>query len=359
MDPIKYPNSIEAMYQHLLDRLSDVVPPSELRIKAEIAVKVNELKKAKNAIILGHNYMEPALYHSVCDYTGDSHYLAKVAANSASDIILFCGVRFMAETAKILNPTRKVLLPSEKGGCSLAEGISLDELKELKRAYPGIPVVSYVNTTAATKTETDYCCTSSNGKKVVESLLAQGHKRILFIPDRYLAQNVADEIGCDIVFPSRDADGGIVPAQEPSNPSRLIIGWEGSCEVHEQFTVEDIARVREQFTDAVVLAHPECPAEVVQAADFSGSTSQMIAHVENMKSGRVLLLTECSMGDNIIAKSKNLEMIRLCSIRCPHMNEVTLEGTLETLTREHHAIELDEETIRKARKPLDRMIEIS
>ena len=352
--PIEYPQTRDAMLAHLRVRLGGVVPDVEIRIKAELAVEVNRLKHEKRAVILGHNYMEPALYHSVPDFTGDSLYLSRVAAKSEADRVVFCGVRFMAETAKILNPRRLVLLPSEKGGCSLAEAISGDDVRALRALHPGVPVVSYVNTYADVKAETDICCTSSNAVAVVRHLLAQGHDRVIFLPDEYLARNVAQEVGIEIVLARR---GGADTAPHTGGKPTMI-GWSGRCEVHEKFTVEDIRAVRSQFDDVVVLAHPECSPEVVQASDFSGSTTDMIRYVENMERGRYLLLTECSMGDNIAARNPQREMLRLCSVRCPHMNEISLEETLESLRQDRFVIEVPEEIRAKAHASLDRMIGI-
>jgi quinolinate synthase len=354
MHTTEYPDTIDGIYQRLRDRLGDVVPEFELRAKAEIALEINHRKREKNAIILGHNYMEPVLFHSVPDVTGDSLYLARVAAETEADIVIFCGVRFMAETAKILNPSRKVLLPSAEGGCSLAASITAEDVKVLKGRYPGVPVVTYVNTYADVKAETDYCCTSSNAEAVIRYLKDQGHERIIFLPDEYLAGNVARDIGVEMIVP--EVDGS--EKSEVEAVQDAIIGWGGRCEVHERFTVEDIANVRKQFPDVVVLAHPECSPEVVEASDFSGSTTAMIKRVETMTSGRYLLLTECSMGDNIAAKNPDREMLRLCSIRCPHMNEITLEDTLESLQKEQYEIEVPAEIQDRAKLAVDRMLEI-
>src|SRR6266576_6941948 len=221
------------MYREMKVILSDVVPDLELRLKAEFAAKINLLKVEKNAVILGHNYMEPALFHSIPDYVGDSLDLARRAATTDKDIIVFCGVRFMAETAKILNPTRTVLLPSEKAGCSLAASISAADVRELKRKFPGVPVVTYVNTYADVKAESDICCTSSNAAAVVESL---GAETVIFLPDEYLAKNVARETGRHIIFPTKDPRNG-----SNSDLDYQMIGWLGRCEVHEKFTVDDIS----------------------------------------------------------------------------------------------------------------------
>jgi len=347
--------SVEETYELMKARLAKVVPDFELVHKAELAFKINQLKRQKNAVILAHNYMEPALYHSVSDYMGDSFELAKISAESDADIIIFCGVRFMAETAKILNPTRTVLLPAEKAGCSLAASLTGDDVRKLKARFPGVPVVSYVNTYADVKAETDICCTSSNAAKVVTHLMEQGHDRVIFLPDEYLAKNVAAEVGIPILFPSRPA---AQKADDPANFERVILGWDGRCEVHEQFTVEDIENVRKQFPDVVILAHPECSPEVVKASDFSGSTKRMIEYVRDVDAPRFLLLTECSMGDNIMAENPNKEMLRLCSVRCPHMNLITLEDTLASLELNRYEITLPEDLMNRARASLDRMLEI-
>jgi quinolinate synthase len=365
---IEYPDTVPAMAEHLLERLSGVVPDFELMIKAELAVEVNRLKRERRAVILGHNYMEPALYHSVPDFTGDSLFLSRVAARSEAEVIVFCGVRFMAETAKILNPERLVLLPSPKGGCSLAESVNAADVRALRELYPGVPVVSYVNTYADVKAESDYCCTSGNAAEVVRELARQGHARVIFLPDEYLASNVARETGMEIVFPARGAAGlrhgtaamAVAPARaaDPPNLGRVMVGWRGRCEVHERFTVEDIARVRQQFSDVVVLAHPECSPAVVAASDFSGSTTEMIRYVERMARGHYLLLTECSMGDNIAARNPEREMLRLCSIRCPHMGEITLAETREALRQSRYAIEVPAPIRERARVALDRMVAV-
>jgi quinolinate synthase len=340
----------QGMYQQMKAMLADVVPDFELRIKAELAAEINQLKKEKNAVILGHNYMEPALFHSIPDYVGDSLDLARKAAQTDKEIIVFCGVRFMAETAKILNPTKTVLLPSEKAGCSLAASITAEDVRELKRRFPSVPVVTYVNTYADVKAESDICCTSSNAAAVVESL---GVDTVIFIPDEYLARNVAKETGRHIIFPTKD------PRQTfDTDLDYQMIGWLGRCEVHEKFTLEDINNVRKQFPDVVILAHAECSPEVVAASDFSGSTNGMIRYVEQTRARRYLLLTECSMGENVAAANPDKEMLRLCSVRCPHMNQITLEHTLEGLRKNQYVIEIDEEIRRRAFRSVERMIAI-
>jgi len=341
--------AISTLYEQLRAKLHDVVPDVELRYKAELAEEVNRLKAERNAVILGHNYMEPALFHSVPDYTGDSLELSRIAATTDKDVIVFCGVKFMAETAKILNPDKLVLLPSLQAGCSLAASITAEDVRRLKARYPGVPVVTYVNTYADVKAETDVCCTSSNAVAVVESLESD---TVIFLPDEYLAKNVARETGRRIIFPTLDA-----PPDAPELQYEMV-GWRGRCEVHEQFTVEDIAAARTQFPDVMVLAHPECSPEVVEAADFSGSTTAMIREVERSDAPRYLMLTECSMADNVMAANPEKEMLRLCSVRCPHMGQITLEATRDALRYDRYPIEVPEDVRRRAARAVERMIAI-
>ncbi len=335
------------MFEQLNARLSRIVPPAELRAKAEIAVEILRLKKERKAVILAHNYMEPALYYSVPDFRGDSLELSRKAATAEADIIIFCGVRFMAETAKILNPSRTVLIPAKKAGCSLAESITAEDVRALRAEFPGVPVVTYVNTYADVKAESDICCTSGNAVKVVQSLNTD---RIIFLPDEYLASNVARETGKTILFPRKNPATGQAQAQ--------IIGWNGRCEVHERFTVDDIHNARAQFPGVLILAHPECSPEVVAASDFSGSTTAMVQYVRTSGARQYLLLTECSMGDNIAAENPGKDLLRICSIRCPHMNEITLEDTLESLRQTRYVIEVPEEIRRRAVQAVERMIAI-
>lgn len=344
--------SVAATFKRMQEKLANIVLDVELKIKAELVFEINKLKKERNAVILGHNYMEPALYCSVPDFVGDSLELARKAATTDKDVIVFCGVRFMGETAKILSPEKMVLVPSEKAGCSLAESITARDVRNLRKQYPGIPVVTYVNTYADVKAESDVCCTSGNATAVVESLDCD---TIIFLPDEYMAGNIAKETGMKVILPIKN------PRELQKKMSRLkysIIGWKGRCEVHEQFTVNDINNVRQQFPDAVILAHPECSPDVVQASDFSGSTSAMIKYVRENEAPSYLLLTECSMGDNIAAENRDKEMLRLCSIRCPHMNEITLEMTLEALEKLQYQIEVPEDIRRRAKNAVDRMVSI-
>jgi quinolinate synthase len=341
--------SVAALYEQMKARLERVVPDVELRYKAEIADEVMTLKAERDAVILAHNYMEPALFYSVPDFRGDSLDLSRKAATVPNEVIVFCGVRFMAETAKILSPEKTVLLPTEKGGCSLAESISAADIRTLKAQYPGVPVVTYVNTYADVKAESDICCTSGNAAQVVESL---GTETVIFLPDEYLATNVARETGRHIIFPTKS------PAARSPELDYAMIGWKGRCEVHEQFTVEDIDNARRQFPDVVVLAHPECSAEVCEAADYAGSTNNMIRFVEESKAQHFLVLTECAMGDNIQAAHPDKEMLRICSIRCPHMNEITLEDTRDALKFNRYVIEVPEDIRKRAFNAVDRMLRI-
>ena len=340
------------LYSTLKQKLADVMPEFEIALKADIATRINALKKEKNAVILGHNYMEPALYLTIPDFTGDSLELCRKAANTNKDIIVFCGVRFMAETAKILNPEKKVLIPSPRAGCSLAESITADDVRQLRQLYPGVPIITYINTYADVKAECDVCCTSGNAVKVVESF---GDQPVIFLPDEYLASNVAKETGKKIIFPIKSPKGAI---SRHRGLDYQVVGWQGRCEVHEQFTVDDIENVRKQFPDVVILAHPECSPQVVDASDFSGSTSEMLAYVKDVDAPRYLLLTECSMGDNIAAENPHREMLRLCSIRCPHMGEITLEDTLKALQLEQYEVDVPEDVRQRALASVERMLAI-
>ncbi len=342
--------TLEETYEQMVQKLHRVVPEIELRYKAELVFEINRLKKERGAIILGHNYMEPALFVTVPDVVGDSLELSRKAADTDCDPIVFCGVRFMAETAKILNPGKTILLPAKVAGCSLAESITAEDVRNLKERFPGVPIVTYINTYADVKAESDVCCTSSNAARVVEAL---GSDVVIFLPDEYLAGNVARETGKTIIFPTRDTNRQPEPGVEYE-----MVGWHGRCEVHDKFTVEDIANVRAQFPGVLVLAHPECSPEVVAASDFASSTSKMTQYVGDTDAPSYLLLTECSMGDNIMAENPDKEMVRLCSIRCPHMNEITLEDTLNALKNDEQIIEVPEDIRLRAKGAVDRMLEI-
>lgn len=352
---IQEAGTVEETAALMRERIGAFVPEVEILLKAELAFKINQLKRELNAVILGHNYMEPALYYAVTDYTGDSLELSRISAQTDADIIVFCGVRFMAETAKILNPQKTVLLPSDKAGCSLAEGVSAADIRALRKQYPQAMVVTYVNTYADVKAESDYCCTSGNAAKVVQHLLDEGHKHVLFLPDEYLARNTARELGLPFYVGAPDSEGHYVdvPLDTPA-----IIGWNVRCEVHDLFTPEDVRSVRKQFPGALVIAHPEVSPEVLAECDKSGSTKQMVEYVQTMDADQYMLFTECTMGDNIAAENPDKEMIRLCSHRCPYMGQITLEDTLAGLEQMRYQIELPADIIERARMPIDRMLMI-
>jgi len=342
----------EEIYRDLQKSLGDVLPDAELLLKAEVAAEVLRLKEERNAVILGHNYMEPALFHTVPDFRGDSLELSRRAAETDKSVIVFCGVRFMAETAKILNPGKTVLLPTEKGGCSLAESITAADVRALRAAYPGVPIVTYINTYADVKAECDICCTSGNAVAVVESLDSD---TVIFLPDEFLARNVARETGRHVIVPTVLSKAAAAPSTEVE---QVMVAWKGRCEVHELFTPEDIDAARKQFPDVFILAHPECSPEVVAKADFSGSTTAMIKAVEKSKAKRYLLLTECSMGDNIVAANAEKEMLRLCSHRCPHMGEITLEQTRDALRHLRWQIDVPEDIRVRALRSVERMLAV-
>ncbi len=338
------------LFAHLKIKLGDAIPEMVLYEKAIVAEQIHKLKRERNAVILAHNYMASTLYHSVPDFVGDSLELSRYATTVTADVIVFCGVEFMAETAKILNPEKTVLLPS-RAGCSLASSITASDVRALKARYPGVPVVTYINTYADVKAETDICCTSGNARKVVESLKSD---TIIFLPDEYLASNIAKETGKHIIIPTA-LTAGQARTEAVQNS---FIGWNGRCEVHDQFSVEDINSVRHDYPDVVVLAHPECKPEVVAASDMSGSTAAMIKYVQNTTAKRILLLTECSMGENIASSNPATEMLRLCSVRCPHMAEISLENVLWSLQEMKHVIEIPEDIRIKAHRAVQRMLDI-
>jgi len=314
----------------LYDRVKKVIPPIEWPIFARDIDAILALKRARNAVILAHNYQTPEIFHCVADLVGDSLALAREATRVDADVIVLAGVHFMAETAKLLNPTKTVLIPDASAGCSLAASITPADVRLLRERYPGVPVVTYVNTSAAVKAESDICCTSGNAKKIVESV---GTDRVIMLPDEYLAQNVAAETRVE------------------------IIAWAGHCEVHERFTTAEIRLLREQHPGLVVLAHPECPPEVVAEADFAGSTAAMIDYVDAEKPARVVLVTECSMSDNVAVGHPDIEFVRPCNL-CPHMKRITLpkiRRALETLT---HEVTIDPVVATGARRAVERMLAV-
>lgn len=315
-----------------LEKLRSVYPNDVLEELKQTAIKINEIKKQKNAVIMAHNYMTPDIYHLVSDIVGDSLALAIEAKKTKADIIVMAGVHFMAETAKILNKDKKVLIPDMDAGCSLADSITGEDVRNLKKQYPGIPVITYVNTSADVKAETDICCTSGNVEKIVK---ACNKKEVILIPDKYLAGNVEKSTGVK------------------------CITWEkGACEVHELFTKEEVLHIKKQDKNVKVIAHPECPKEVVEVSDFSGSTAQMIDFVKNEKPEKVALITECSMSQNIQELSPDTQFIGMCRM-CPHMKKITLDNILTCLIDEKHEIKLDDEIISKSKSAIDKMIEFS
>jgi len=349
--------TVDETLRRMRARLSGIVPDDELPPKAGLAFQINQLKRERNAVILGHNYMEPALYHSVPDYVGDSLQLARISAEIDADIIVFCGVTFMAETAKVLNPTRMVLIPDPEAGCSLAEGIRGEDVRKLKAVYPGAPVVTYVNTNAETKAESDYCCTSGNAVAVVRHLLELGHERIVFLPDEYLARNTANELGLDYVAAADPLDEA--PENAGVRPgTRSIIGWHVRCEVHELYTVADVEDMRTQHPDAVIIAHPECSPQVIEKVDIAGSTKRMVDYIRDVDAPGYFLLTEYSMGRNLAAEFPDRNVVLACPEYCKHMQLITLEKTLASLQRLQYEVHLDADVIARARAPIDRMLAI-
>ena len=314
----------------LYEKVRKFIPEVEWAVYEPLVDKINRIKKEKNAVILAHNYMTPEIYHCVADIVGDSLLLAKESQKAKADTIIMCGVHFMAETAKILNPDKKVLIPDAEAGCSLAESITGDDVRLLKEKYPGVPVVSYVNTSADVKSETDICCTSSNAVEIVESL---GVDKVIFLPDEYLAQNVA------------------------AQTKVKIISYKGTCIVHERFTPEEIKEYRKNYPGIVVLAHPECPPDVVAEADYTGSTSKMSNYVRDKKPKKVLMVTECSMSDNVAIENPEVEMIKPCNL-CPYMKKITLRGIYDSLTKGTEEVTLTKEVMDKARLSIERMIEV-
>jgi len=314
----------------LYDRVARVLPKAEwLGFEDDVAA-ILELKKKRNAVILAHNYQTPEIFHCVADIVGDSLALARKAAEVDADVIVLAGVHFMAETAKLLNPGKTVLIPDMGAGCSLADSITPQDVALLREAHPGVPIITYVNTSAAVKAASDICCTSGNAKKVVESL---GVARVLMIPDEFLAQNVARETDVE------------------------ILAWHGHCEVHERFTPDDIRELRESHPGVMVLAHPECPPEVVEAADFAGSTAVMSDYVGQKKPQRVVLLTECSMSDNVAVDHPDVEFIRPCNL-CPHMKRITLANIRDALENNRHEVVVDAALMEPARRAVERMLAI-
>lgn len=318
----------------LWDKVKDRVTPLEWRVHAPLVAAINDLKKARNAVILAHNYMTPEIFHGVGDYVGDSLGLAREAARSDATIIVQAGVHFMAETSKVLAPEKTVLIPDLLAGCSLASSITAEDVRLIKRRYPGLPVVTYVNTTAEVKAETDICCTSANAVQVVEHAARQwGVDRVILLPDEFLARNVArqTEIG--------------------------IIAWQGRCEVHERFNAQDILDLKAAYPGAEILAHPECPAEVLEVSDFAGSTAAMSDYVMKNRPRQVVLITECSMADNVACDAPDTEFVRPCNL-CPHMKRITLQNIYDALLHDRYEVTVDPAVAARAAAAVQRMIDM-
>ena len=333
-EELKYPSNFTTEVQNataeLYKGVEKVIPAVEWPFHAPLIHEINKLKKEKNIAILTHNYQTPEIYHGVADFSADSLALAVEASKTSADIILMAGVHFMAETAKLMSPNKKVILPDMEAGCSLSSSITGKDVRLLKEKYPGVPVVSYVNTSAEVKAETDVCCTSGNAKKVVEAL---GTESVIFLPDEFLAKNVA------------------------AQTSVKIISWKGRCEVHERFTADEILAYKEQHTDIVVLAHPECSPEVVAVSDFAGSTAGMSNYVKDNQPQKVIMVTECSMSDNVAIENPDVEFVRPCNL-CPHMKRISLKKIYDAIRFNQFQIEVDKDIIDRARLSIDRMLEI-
>jgi len=330
METLEYTPQIAAKTAAYYAKVESVIPEIEWPSFAPYIAAINELKRERNAIILAHNYQTPEIYHCVADYVGDSLGLARKGASVDAEVIVMAGVHFMAETTKILNPEKIVLMPDLAAGCSLAASITAADVRDMRKKHPGAPVVSYVNTTADVKAETDVCCTSGHAVEVVESL---GVKKVIFLPDQYLASYVASQTDVEIV------------------------AWPGSCEVHERFTGDEIRGYKNSYDNLSVIAHPECPPDVLEAADFVGSTAGMIDFVGKQSSNKVLLVTECSMSDNVAVEYPEVEFIRPCNL-CPHMKQITLPKILASLQSLQPRIEIDPDIIDRARGSVERMLAI-
>jgi quinolinate synthase len=320
--------------EHIWPKVEGSLPRFEWELKAPLIAEINRLKRERNAVILGHNYQVPEIFHGVADFKGDSLGLARAARDTDADVIVFCGVHFMAETAKILNPGRTVLIPDPDAGCSLSESITVEDVRLLKERHPGVPVVTYVNTPASIKAESDICCTSANAVQVVEAAAERaGSDRVIFLPDEYLASNVAKQT--DV----------------------RVIAWHGRCVVHEQFTVDQIRAYREQYPGIEVIAHPECSPAVCEESDFVGSTTGMIGYLDHARSNRVIMVTECSMSDNVQEAHPDLQFVKPCTL-CPHMKKITLENTLASLQDLRYEIEIPEDVRVRALAAVERMLEV-
>jgi quinolinate synthase len=318
----------------LYAKVAHVIPEIEWAVHAPYITAINDLKRKRNAVILGHNYMTPEIFHCVADFVGDSLQLAREAAETEARVIVQAGVHFMAETSKILSPEKTVLIPDPEAGCSLAASITAADVRLLRQKYPGLPVVTYVNTSAEVKAESDVCCTSSNAAAVVEDIARErGTDAVIMIPDEYLAQNVARQTAIK------------------------IIAWKGRCEVHERFSAADIVSMREANPGVVVLAHPECPPEVIAVSDFAGSTSAMIGYVGRNRPSRVVMVTECSMSDNVAVEFPSVKFVRPCNL-CPHMKRITLPKILHALETMTTEVDVDAQMAIRARAAVERMLAV-
>ncbi len=325
---------VEAATAPIWEKVKARVTPIEWRLHAPLIAEINRLKVERNAVILAHNYMTPEIFHGVGDYVGDSLGLAREAAKSSASVIVQAGVHFMAETSKVLAPEKRVLIPDLRAGCSLASSITAADVRLIKQRYPGLPVVTYVNTTAEVKAETDICCTSSNAVQAVEWAAREwGVDRVILLPDEFLARNVARQTAVK------------------------IIAWQGKCMVHERFTAEDIHEMRASFPGAEILAHPECPPEILELADFAGSTAAMTDYVTSRKPKQVVLITECSMADDIACMTEGTQFLGPCNM-CPHMKRITLENIHEALVKDQFEVTVDPAVIKKAAQAVQRMIDM-
>ncbi len=325
---------VEASTHAAWEKVKTHITPMEWRVQAPLIDAINRLKREKNAVILAHNYMTPEIFHGVGDFVGDSLALAKEAARSNAKVIVQAGVHFMAETSKILSPDKTVLIPDLRAGCSLASSITGTDVRLIKQRYPGLPVVTYVNTTADVKAETDVCCTSANAVQVVEHVAKEwGVDRVILIPDEFLARNVARQTAIK------------------------IIAWKGRCEVHERFNADDIRDLKAAYPGAEILAHPECPAEVIEVSDFTGSTAAMNDYVLTRKPKQVVLITECSMADNVAADALDTQFIRPCNL-CPHMKRISLENIYQALLHDQYEVTVDPAIAERARLAVQRMVDL-
>lgn len=329
--PFDWSPALEAEMRDMYERVRHVITPMEWPHYAPLIRSINALKEQRNAVILAHNYMTPEIFHCVSDFRGDSLQLAKEAARTDAKVIVQAGVHFMAETSKLLSPDKTVLIPDMRAGCSLASSITAEDVRMLREAYPGVPIVTYVNTSAAVKAECDITCTSSNAVQVVESL---GAPRVLCIPDQYLAKWVQSQTDIE------------------------ILTWKGACEVHERFTGEELEAMRKDDPSLKIIAHPECPPDVIAASDFTGSTSAMINWVKDKRPARVVLVTECSMASNVAVEAPDVEFIRPCNL-CPHMKRISLEGIYDSLLHMRYEVTVDPDVAERARRAVERMVNLT